>query len=161
MKKIITLVLATVVLIAITFCSSCVYHDNGSTPENQDRSAIFKVDGSAKTVEKPYNSIFDNNDTIINTATLSANDGSKIKLVFEGMSLKPRPLNGFPDAVYTDPQGKNYNAVRGELNVNRYSIARSIYSFSGTFNFVAKSLTNPSDSVVITEGIITNCSNEL
>lgn len=162
MKNIVTPVFVILILSLTAFFTSCSGGDEAeSTPQNTERSATYTVNGTQTTVEKPYNGIFNNNGEINNTVTLTAKDGSKIKFIFIGKTTATYQLVAYPDAVYTNPTGQNYNAVRGQLNVTNYKIVDGIYTFSGNFNFVAKNITNANDSVVVTTGIITNCSNRL
>lgn len=155
-KPAVLLVCAT----AIFFLNACSQSEDEPTKDtSDDRSATFKVNGVKKSVTKPYNGIFNNNGVINNSVSLTAGDKSKITFSFKGKTPAAYPLKEYPDAVYTDSAGQNYNAYIGTLNVTEYTV-NDYYTFSGTFNFVAKSISNPNDSVVITEGVITNCSNK-
>lgn len=161
MKNIITPIFTVFVISLTALFTSCSGGDEAdNTPQTTERSASYTVNGTATTVEKPYDGIFVNNGEVNNTVSLTAKDGSKIKFIFIGKTTATYQLVAYPDAVYTNSAGQNYNAVRGQLNVTNYKIVDGIYTFSGNFNFVAKNITNANDSVVVTNGIITNCSNK-
>lgn len=160
MKTIIKSAVLLVCSSAIIFLNACsASEDEPAKNTSSERSATFKVNGVKKSVAKPYTGIFNNNGVINNSVSLAVGDKSKITFSFKGKSPASYPLKAYPDAVYTDSAGQNYNAYKGTLVVSEYTVD-DYYTFSGTFNFVAISINNPNDSVVITEGVITNCSNK-
>lgn len=160
MKTIFKSTLLLVSAATVLFIHACTQtEDEPTSTPSTTRSATFMVNGVKKSVAKPYNGIFNNNGVISNSVSLTAGDKSKITFSFKGKSPATYPLKEYPDAVYTDSSGQNYNAYKGTLVVSEYKVD-DYYTFSGTFNFVAISINNPNDSVVITEGVITNCSNK-
>ena len=135
---------------------------NGSDPqpESPARSAKYNAGAGDVSVAKPYDGIFDDNGVINNNVQLQGKDGSEVTLIFEGSSAATYQLKKYSDAVYKSPSGTQYNAVSGTLVISSYKVDGVTHMFSGTFSFVATSITNSQSSITITGGVITNCSND-
>lgn len=140
---------------------ACTKVDDDSDNDNGTRSASFKIGSTTTNVLKPYLGIFNDNGTIKNTMTLTAEDGSKIVFNFTGNSSGTYSLQSYSDAHYKDKDGKQYNPTSGELIVSSYSITDNTYKASGTFHFKAAAISTPIDSLEIIDGVFTNASNEL
>ncbi len=119
------------------------------------------VGSTAVTVTSSYDGIFVNNSITANSVILIGKDGSQITFQFDGTTAGFYPLTAYPDAVYKSPSSKLYNSVSGSLNITSYKVDGATNTFSATFSFVAASVTNPLDTIVINNGVITNCSNSL
>ncbi len=152
-----TTFLFVIILLSVSSCQ--VSSNSEPTPATAAESAKFKVGTVEVTVTDPYDGIFTNNGVISNQVSLPVKDGSKVSIYFKGSVPATYPLKSYSDAYYKNSSSVQYNAVRGEINVTSYKIQGATYTFSGTFNFVAKSTTNLKDSVVITGGVINNCTN--
>jgi hypothetical protein len=147
----------------ILFTGACKVSVDVNKPDDQSppRSASYWVGNTNVTVSKPFDGIFNNNGTINNLVQLVGKDGSEIDFSFIGTSPATYQLKGYPDAVYTSPTGAKYNATSGTLVITSYKVDGNSNTLSGTFSFIAKSITNDQNTVTITNGIITNCSDEL
>jgi len=161
MKLITAFVLAGIILF-----SACKKKDDSPEPEEEQpttttKSASFKIGNTAYTSTNPALAIFDNNGTINNYLTLTANDGSKIEFGFQGTSPATYQLQSYSNAYYKNAAGKQYNSVRGQLIITNYTSSSSTVSkkATGTFSFWAKAIVSPYDSLQITDGVITNASN--
>ena len=151
------LLLATTTLVF----NSCSKSDDDEDPATSTRSASFKIGSNSYSVTKPYIGIFNDNGTIKNTMTLTATDGSKVEFYFVGSSPATYQVSSFSDAYYVNAAGKQYNSTSGQLIVSDYTIDGSTYKATGTFQFKAKAIVAPIDSLEITVGVFTNASNEL
>lgn len=149
-------------MIFIGACKVSVNSDDSPDPAPAvERSASYKVGATAVTVSKPYDGIFDNNGVVTNAVTLAGSDGSQITFSFQGTSAATYQLKGYPDAVYTNAAGAKFNATSGTLVITSYKVSGASYRFSGTFSFVGKAITNDQTQIAISNGVITNCSNDL
>lgn len=125
------------------------------------RAASFSIGNATYTVSKPYLGVFNDNGTLKNTMTLTATDGSKVEFYFEGSSPATYPLQSFSNGYYINAAGRQYNSTSGELIITDFTIDGAIYKATGTFQFKAKAIVAPIDSLEITLGVFTNASNEL
>jgi hypothetical protein len=161
MKTINALLLAGIILF-----TACKKKDDSPEPEEETpvattKSASFKIGGTSYTATNPRLSIFDNNGTINNYLSFTANDGSKIEFGFQGTSPATYQLQSYSNGYYKNAAGKQYNSVRGQLIITSYSSSSSTVEkkATGTFSFWAKAIVSPYDSLQITDGVITNASN--
>jgi hypothetical protein len=122
--------------------------------------ASYKVGGTDVAVTAPYDGVFINNGVVNNAVSLVGKDGSEITFSFIGDTPASYQLNGYPDAVYRSSAGVQYNVVSGILTITSYKVKGATNTFSGAFSFVARAITNDQSTIAITNGVITNCSNE-
>ncbi|RYE27203.1 MAG: hypothetical protein EOP45_01985 [Sphingobacteriaceae bacterium] len=154
-----TAFLAAIMLLSVSSCKVSTNSED-PTPAAGSESASYKLGTLNVTVTDPYNGTSSHNGVISNQVSLPAKDGSQVKINFAGSAPGTYQLKSYSNAYYKSASAVQYNSVRGELKVTSYTSQGIDRTFSGTFNFVAKSVTNPKDSVVITGGVISNCTND-
>lgn len=159
MKNLLNISTASLFTLLVLLASACKVSTENDPGQGSAESASFKAGAVSVAVTDPYNGISSNNGVISNQVSLPGKDGSKVSIYFKGSTPATYPLKTYSDAYYKSASSTQYNAVRGEINVTSYKIQGAAYTFSGTFNFVAKSPSNPKDSIIITGGVINNCTN--
>jgi hypothetical protein len=153
--------IALLVFSGIVLLSSCKKsEEEDKTETSTTREASFKIGAASFSVTKPYLGIFNDNGTIKNTMKLTATDGSKVEFYFIGSSPNTYPLMSYSNGYYVNAAGKQFNSTSGQLIVSSYTIDGTTYKASGTFQFKAKAISAPIDSLEITSGVFTNASNE-
>jgi hypothetical protein len=158
MKKI-TLILAAGIIL-FTACKKNTDDEVEPTePETETESGSFKVGGTTFTDSNPYLGIFNNNGSINNTLRVTGSNGAKVEFHFTGSSPATYTLASYSAGYYTNSAGKQYNSTRGQLVVTAYSTSGTTRKVTGTFNFWAKAIVTPYDSVEVTSGVLTNVSN--
>jgi hypothetical protein len=144
--------LLAILLIGISSCK----HDDDPPIDHTAGSASFKIGTTTYSAPDPHLLAQEKDDTIKNTLTINATDGSKIIFHFLGDSTGTYSLDKDSAANFTNVAGRKYSATSGELIISSYSAAGSNSAASGSFHFKAKSYVYLQDSLEITNGIFSD-----
>ena len=152
-----------ILLAGIILFTACKSKEDAVEPEETEtstaKSASFKIGGTSYSVSSPKLGIFNDNGSIKNNLKLTATDGSIVEFNFTGNTPATYQLASYSNAYYKNAAGKQYNSTSGQLVVSAYTTSGSTYKMSGNFNFWAKAIATPYDSLHIVDGVVTNASN--
>lgn len=152
-----------ILLAGIILFSACKSKEDAIEPEETEttttKSGSFKIGGTTYNATSPSLGIFNNSGSINNNLKVTASDGSKVEFNFVGNSPATYQLASYSNAYYKNAAGKQYNSTSGQLVVTAYTTTGSTYKMSGNFNFWAKAIAAPYDSLHIVDGVVTNASN--